>query len=190
MPDDDETPEESFDGAASEALSEETPDRSPLPEKIPRRKIDYKEKPSRPPGDTPADIGEPDEPIEPDEPNGKPKKPRPKPGPDADDVKAKPLIPIRFRTYAQDSATGVYSVTVLPEKSTDVDGMLVVSTVGDDQKALAEIKSAQFVNGGDISVPKTGVLGPIKFKDGEALKLEIVLSEPLRVAMEVSAYET
>ncbi|HET7625997.1 MAG TPA: hypothetical protein VFM25_12110 [Verrucomicrobiae bacterium] len=189
LPDDDETPEESFDGANSEAFREETANRSPLPEKIPGRKIDYKEKPSRPPGDALADIEESDEPVEPGEPKGK-KKPQPNPGPNIDDAKGKPLIPIRYRTYAQDSATGVYSVTVVSEKPADAAGMLVVSTVGDDQKAPAEIKSARFANGGDIYVPKTGVLGPIKFKNGEALKLEVVLSEPLRVAMEVSAYET
>jgi len=189
LPDDDETPEENFDGAMNDAYRQETSDRSPLPEKIPGRKIDYKEKPKRPPGDAPADIEEPDEPIEPGEHNGKPKKPHPKPGPNADDVKAKPLIPIRYRTYAQDSGTGVYSATVLPEETAEANAMLVVSIVGDDQKALAEIKSARFTTGGDIPISKTGVLGPIKFKKGEALKLEIILSEPLRVAMEVSAYE-
>jgi hypothetical protein len=191
LPDDDETPEESFDGALNEANRQETPDRRALPEKIPGRKVNHKEKPTRPPGDTPANVEEPEEPVEPDEPgNAKPKQPRVKPGTDVDDVKAKPLIPIRYRTFARDSATGVYSVTVLSEKPSDAVGMLLVSTVGDDQKALAEIKFARFTSGGDVSVPKTGVVGPIKFKNGEPLKLEVVLSEPLRVAMEISAYET
>jgi hypothetical protein len=191
LPDDDETPEEGFDGPLNEANRQETPDRRALPEKIPGWKVNHKDKPMRPPGDTPADVEEPEEPVKPDEPgNAMPKKPRVKPSTDVDDVKAKPSIPIRYRTFALDSATGVYSVTVLSEKPSDVEGMLVVSTVGDDQKALAEIKSARFTSGGDVSVPKTGVVGPIKFKNGEPLKLEVVLSEPLRVAMEISAYET
>lgn len=190
LPDDDETPEDNFDGEASEANRQETSERSPLPEKIPGRKMDSKDKPMRPPGDAPADIEEPDEPpIEPGEPDENPKKPNPKPGPDEDGAKAKPLIPVRYRTFAQDSATGVYSVTVLSEQTAKADAMLVISTVGDDQKALAEIKSARFVSGKDIPISKTGILGPLKLTANEPLKLEIVLLEPLRVAMEVSAHE-
>lgn len=184
LPDDDETPEESFEGAMNDAVRQETPDRRQLPEKIPGRKIDQKEKPKRPPGDVPADVEE-TEPPEPDNPKPNPPNPRP----DAD-IKVKPIIPIHYRTYAQDSTTGVYSVTLVPQKEGSVEGLLVVSTVGDDQKALAEIKSARFAKGGDIAVPRTGILGPIKFKNGEALKLEVVLADPLRVAMEISAYET
>ena len=48
LPDDDETPEESFDGALNEAYRQETPDRSPLPEKIPGRKMESKAKPMQP----------------------------------------------------------------------------------------------------------------------------------------------
>ena len=193
LPDDDETPEESFDGALKEDHRAETPERSPLPEKIPGRKVDCKEKPLWPPGNAPADIEEPDEPpIEPGEPNDNPKKPRPQPGsPDPlKEAKSKPPISIRYRTFAQDSATGVYTVAVVPEQQPNTDAMLVVATIGDDQKALAEIESARLASGADVAVAKTGVLGPLKFAAGEPLKLEVVLREPLRVAMEVSAYET
>ncbi len=68
--------------------------------------------------------------------------------------------------------------------------MLVIATIGDDQRAPAEIKSARLASGADIAVAKTGVLGPLKFVAGEPLKFEVVLREPLRVAMDVSAYET
>ena len=102
---------------------------------------------------------------------------------------SKPSIPIRYRTYAQDSATGVYNVTIVPEQQPTTDAMLLISTVGDDQKAPAEIKSARLANGGNIAVPETGVLGPLKLTPGAPLKLEVVLLEPLRVAMEVSANE-
>src|ERR1035437_112173 len=193
LPDDDETPEESFDGQLSEEHREETPDRSPLPEKILGRKMDQKQEPTRTPGEMPGDIDDEFPHIEPDEPGVKPDKPKkPRPGPDepnVEDVKSKPLIPIRYRTYAKDSATGVYAVTVVPEQQPKTDCMLVISTVGDDQKAPAEIKSARFAGGGDIAIPKTGVLGPLKFTANEPLKLEVVLLEPLRVAMEVSAHE-
>lgn len=193
LPDDDETPEESFDGAMKDDHRAETPERSPLPEKIPGRKVDCKEKPLRPPGNTPADIEEPDElPVEPGEPNVNPKKPRLQPGfPDPlKEAKSKPPILIRYRTFAQDSATGVYTVAVVPEQQPNTDAMLVIATIGDDQRAPAEIKSARLASGADIAVAKTGVLGPLKFVAGEPLKFEVVLREPLRVAMDVSAYET
>jgi hypothetical protein len=138
LPDDDETPEESFDGALKEDDRIESPERSPLPEKIQGRKVDYKEKPLRPPGNAPSDIEEPDEPpIEPGGPNDNPKKSRPQPGsPDPlKEAKSKPPIPIRYRTFAQDSATGVYTVAVVPEQQPDTDAMLVIATIGDDQKA-------------------------------------------------------
>jgi hypothetical protein len=195
LPDDDETPEESFDGAAvHEDDRRETPERSPLPEKIPGRKMDSKTKSVPPIGNEPADIEQPEELIpehgEPRDAPDEPKKPHPGPNePDVDEAKSKPLVPIRYRTYAQDSTTGVYTVTVIPEQPTDGETMLVISTVGDDQKAPAEISSARFASGGEIAVPKSGVLGPLKLTTHAPLKLEIVLVEPLRVAMEVSAYE-
>jgi len=102
---------------------------------------------------------------------------------------SKPSIPIRYRTFAQDSATGVYTVTVVPERQPATDAMLVISTVGDDQKAPAEIKSARLASGEDIHVAQTGVLGPLKLTTDAPVKLEVVLLEPLRVAMEVSAHE-
>ncbi|HZS56885.1 MAG TPA: hypothetical protein VFA65_20940, partial [Bryobacteraceae bacterium] len=104
-------------------------------------------------------------------------------------VHSKPSIPIRYRTYAQDTATGVYSVTVVPERESKTDAMLVISTVGDDQTAPAEIKSARFAAGGDIPLAEAGVIGPVKLGSAAPLKLEVVLAEPLRVAMEVAAHE-
>ena len=80
-------------------------------------------------------------------------------------------------------------MTVVPEQQPTADAMLVIATVGDDQKAPAEIKAARLTSGADIPVAEAGKLGPVKLTAGEPLKLEIVLSEPLRVAMEVSAHE-
>lgn len=207
LPDDDETPEESFDGALKEEHREETPDRSPLPEKIPGRKMDSKLKPMQPDHLKPTDANDETEGEEGEGAGGGPDKRNETTtgvggadggkgngdaggsGGSQGGANSKPAIPIRYRTYAQDSATGVYAVTVAAEKLPITDAMLVISIVGDDQKALAEIKSARFASGGDIAVAKTGVLGPLKFTNGEPLKLEVVLVEPLRVAMEVSAHE-
>jgi len=207
LPDDDETPEESFDGAMNEAYRQETPERSPLPEKIPGRKMDSKTKPMQPDhlkpneadGETEDGEGEGTASEQGNREEtatgtggkggGKGTGNAGASGGAHGGVSSKPSIPIRYRTYAQDSATGVYTVTVVPEQQPATDAMLVISTVGDDQKAPAEIKSARLASGGDIGVQKTGLIGPLKLTTGTPLKLEIVLAEPLRVAMEVSAHE-
>jgi len=208
LPDDDETPEESFDGTLKEGYRQETPQRSPLPEKIPGRKVDARAKPMQPDHLKPADADSETEDGE-DEGTGqgagKGKETTDGDGRGAGGGKetgnaggaggaqgganSKPSIPIRYRTYAQNSATGVYTVTVIPEQQPDSDAMLVISTVGDDQKAPAEIKSARLSSGGDIAVSGIGILGPLKLTNCGPVKLEIVLVEPLRVAMEVTAHE-
>jgi len=211
LPDDDETPEESFDGAPNDNTSQETSERTPLPEKIPGRKMDTKPKHMQPDHLEPeGEDGETEQGEGEDAGTGRDKERDPDAGAGAGGgvtdswgeaggaepsngsqggTNAKPSIPIRYRTYAQDSTTGVYTVTVASEEQTSDDVMLVISTVGDDQKAPAEIKSARFSTGGDIPIAQAGVLGPIKMKANGMLKLEVVLSEPLRVAMEVSAHE-
>jgi len=207
LPDDDETPEESFDGVLNDALQQETSERSPLPEKIPGRKMESKAKPMQPDHLKPNDSDEETEGGEGEGTGDGPGKKKEtatgtggagggKGNGDAGGsggghggANSKPAIPIRYRTFVQDSATGVYTVTVAPEKQPTTDAMLAISTVGDDQKAPAEIKSARLASGGDIPVPETGILGPLKLTTDAPLKLEIVLSEPLRVAMEVSAHE-
>jgi hypothetical protein len=207
LPDDDETPEESFEGVMNEDYRQETPERGRLAEKIPGRKMDTKTKPMQPDHLKPAEA---DGETEGGEGEGTDSGPgtqeetgtgtgaagRGKGAGNAGGAggahggaNSKPSIPIHYRTYAPDSTTGVYTITIVPEQQEATDAMLVISTVGDDQKAPAEIKSARFANGGDIAVAETGVLGPLKFTDGTPLKLEVVLAEPLRVAMEVSAHE-
>lgn len=80
-------------------------------------------------------------------------------------------------------------MTAAPQIEADQDARIVVWTVGDDQKALAEIKGARFVSGEAIAVCGPGELGPVKLRRGESLRIEIILQEPVRVAMEVSAHE-
>lgn len=126
LPDDDETPEESFDGVLKEGYRQETSERSPLPEKIPGRKVDSKAKPMQPDHLKPNDADSETE----DEQgegvgNGPRKEEATATGTGATDgrkgtgntgdtggshggASSKPSIPIRYRTYARDSATGVY----------------------------------------------------------------------------------
>jgi hypothetical protein len=66
---------------------------------------------------------------------------------------------------------------------------LLVSTVGDDQKAPAEIKSARLTDGTPVPVAGVGILGPVQLEPGQTLRLEVELSEAIRVAMEVAAHE-
>jgi hypothetical protein len=203
LPDDDETPEDSFDGALREDNRAETPDRSPLPEKIPGRKMDNKTRSMQPDHLKPTDADEETEDGEGEGTGGGPGRQKEtatgggqgtgnagRSGGSHDGANSKPAIAIRYRTYARDSSAGVYAVTVLPETQPAGDAVLIIWMVGDDQKAHAEIKSARLASGADIQVSATGVLGPLKLTNDEPVKLEVVLREPLRVAMEVSAHET
>jgi hypothetical protein len=207
LPDDDETPEESFEGAESETYKQEAQDRRQLPEKIPSRRMDSKASPMQPDHLKPSDADDETEEGEGEGTAGGPGKKQqaatggggPAGGSGSGNaggsrgglggVHSKPAIPIRYRTYTQDATTGVYTVTVVPDQEPKTDAMLVISTVGDDQKAPAEIKSARLATGGEIPLAETGVLGPLKLASAAPLKLEVVLTEPLRVAMEVAAHE-
>lgn len=209
LPDDDETAEEAFD-AAMHVEKSEAPNRSPLPEKIVGQKLDPRKKNMQPDqskqggndDDTNSDDGEgigvsPGKGTN-DAPGGQ--------GNGGGDgkrtgntdstkgekggVQSKPSIPIRFRTFATNPDAGVYSLMVSKEDSTRASSIyLAVSTVGDDQKAPAEIKSVRLIDGKSISIAGLGLFGPVSLPSQRALQLEVVLSEPLRVAMEVTAYE-
>lgn len=101
---------------------------------------------------------------------------------------AKPVIPVQYRTFVTDLASGIYRVTVKPEKSIDVQAELVFWVIGDDQKVGAEIQSARFVLGADLAVEKNNIVGPLSIPAGGA-QVEITLKTPRKVAMEVVAHE-
>jgi len=207
LPDDDETPEEAFDAGES-ASKEETPERSPLPEKIEGRKIDPRRQTMQPDKQKPQ--GEEDE-TEAGEGEGT----GGGPGKNANEndggqgsggggkgdgnaasetggkggVQSKPSVAVRYRTFATKPEEGVYNLMVARQGKGDIVVNLLVSTVGEDQKAPAEIKSARLVDGQKIPVAGVGILGPIVLVAEKTLRLEVVLAEPVRVAMEVIAHE-
>lgn len=209
LPDDDETPEEAFDEPDT-GTTDETPDRRPLPEKIEGKKIDPRRRTMQP------DEGQPEAGDEETE-DGEGEGTGGGPGDENNDsdggsggggggegdgdsgdakggkggTQSKPSIPIRYRTFSTNVDAGVYTLAVAAEKDTPGDALVAVSVVGDDQRARAEIKKARFASGEDIPIVESelGVLGPIKLNKTESLRIEIVLEEPLRVAMEVSAHE-
>jgi hypothetical protein len=211
LPDDDETPEESFDDAGSEEQQKmETFKRIIDPAQIKGREIELR-KPMQPdkaePGDDDSDTelvgsgtgsggggngtGQNDS----DGGNGT--------GGGGDGTggtdeskggvggsSSKPAIPIRYRTFASNTSAGVYKVSVTPEKQ-PLSGFLsmFIWAVGDDRKVPAEVSVARLLDGTPVTVSSTGALGPISVPPNGAIRLEVVLREPLRVAMEVSAHE-
>jgi len=207
LPDDDESQEEAFDEPNTQS-TEETPDRRPLPQKIDGKKIDAQRRAMQP--DRSETDEDDDEETENNVGDGTGQ------GQGRDGVvgdggegygdgnggdsggsatggkggfQPKAAIPIRYRTFSTNPRAGVYEMTATPEIEENRDARLLVWTIGDDQKAPAEIKRARFVSGEEIAVSGPGVLGPVKLRRGQPLRIEIVLQEPLRVAMEVSAHE-
>lgn len=103
---------------------------------------------------------------------------------------SKPAVPIRYRTFPTNAPAGVYKVTVAPEKA-PASGKLSIAiwAVGDDRKAPVEVRSARLLDGTDVPVAASGVIGPVATPKTGAVRLEVVLRQPLRVAMEVAGYE-
>lgn len=207
LPDDEESDEESFDGSES-ASKNETHERSPLPENIPGRKIDSRRQSMQPDNSNPEGDEEDTEAGHGDGSGGGA-------GEDTNEtdggaggsgggkgegsassdiggkggVYSKPSVPVRYRTFAKNAANGVYALMVTRQEKGDAPVNLLVFTVGDDQKAPAEIKEAQFSDGTPVSIAGPGVLGPVTLVLDDTLNLEVMLSEPIRVAMEVTAHE-
>jgi hypothetical protein len=102
---------------------------------------------------------------------------------------SKPAVPVHYRTFAKSVDSGVYSLVVSRQTKGSQPVNLVVWTVGDDQKAPAEISVARLADGTAIPIVGPGVFGPVVLSDDAVHRIEVTLSEPIRVAMEVSAHE-
>lgn len=207
LPDDDETDEESFDGSES-PLKNETPERSPLPENIPGRKIDPRQHRMQPDNAKPEGEEEETEAGEGEGSGGGP-------GEGANETDggtgssgggkgegsagaetggkggahSKPAVPVQYRTFAKTADSGLYSLVVSRQTKGSQPVNLLVSTVGEDQKAPAEISAARLEDGTAIPIIGPGVFGPIPLTNDTVYRIEVTLSEPVRVAMEVSAHE-
>jgi hypothetical protein len=104
-------------------------------------------------------------------------------------VFSKPDLPIRYRTFVKDIGRGAYSVLVGLKGTGNKSVNLVISTVGDDQKSAADIKSAKTESGASLPIAGPGIIGPIKLSGENVHRVELTLAESVRVAMEVSAHE-
>jgi len=207
LPDDDDTTEEAFDGGDSQSKTE-TPDRSPLPEVIPGRKIDPHQQRMQPDKSKAEGQAEETENGEGEGTGGGPGKQENESdggtgGPgggtgegnadksegDKGGVFSKPDLPIRYRTFVKDIGRGAYSVLVGLKGTGNKSVNLVISTVGDDQKSAADIKSAKTESGASLPIAGPGIIGPIKLSGENVHRVELTLAESVRVAMEVSAHE-
>jgi hypothetical protein len=191
LPDDDETAEEAFDGGDDQKA--ESVERSRLPEKIIGKKIDPRR--TTPPPDQPiAGEGVEEEGgdqsfPESDGAGGGGGGGKDTPGGTLS-PQSKPIIQIRYRTFATNLDAGVYALTVQSEKRSSQSAMFSVWIVGDQGKAPAEMQSARLSDGKPIPVTGAGLIGPVTLPSSKSsLHVEIKLREPLRLAMEVVAHE-
>lgn len=214
LPDDDETAEEPFD-ASDEASKTESFNPRPLPEKISGRKLDSRKLTMQPDSSQRDDLDDVTDEDDGSGVDGKEQSSDDRTDGDGGDgsdqdggredagdaagaearggrggIHATPTIPIRYRTFSTNAAAGVYVVTVQAEKAKAAqDVILMVWTVGDDQRLPAEISSARLPDGKGVAVDAKGMLGPVSLPKGQPLRLEVRLREPMRLAMEVSAHE-
>ena len=207
LPDDDDSEEESFDAGETIAKGE-APDRSPLPETIEGKNIDPRHETMQPDTST---AGGDDETTEAGEGEGT----GGAPGEGENDgsggngnggggidtgnagtdtgatggAQSKPAVPIRYRAFVKSGDDGFYELLIARSDGGKGRISLLVSTVGDDQKAPAEIESAWLPDGTTVAIAGPGTLGPLKASGEQTVRLEVKLSTPRRVAMEVSAHE-
>lgn len=196
LPDDDDSPEEEFEGEGDKQ-SRESADRRKLPEKIEGKKLDLRKSSSQPdhiePGEGDEDVDGGGADFEGGGGGGggggsNGSGNRGKGGPKGEE--SKPTIPIRYRTFAINLGAGLYAMTVQSEQKSGKNATLAVWTVGDDRKAPAEIMSARFRDGKAVPIKATGVLGPLALPGSKGvLHLEVRLREPMLLAMEVAAHE-
>jgi len=190
LPDDDETPEDAFEGGDQQMA--ESVDRSRLPEKIEGKKIDPRKTTAQPDHAVPGDgdgEGEGDDGTGGGGQDGGGGSEQGKKGGSTGE-QSKPTIPMRYRTFATNLSAGVYSLTMQSEKQAAKNAMFSLWVVGDQGKAPVEIKSARLRDGKPVPVKGTGLIGPLVLPGSKgSLHLEIKLREPLRIAMEVAAHE-
>ena len=101
---------------------------------------------------------------------------------------SRPAIPVRYRTYGRNLSAGVYALNLQPETKRAVDANVLLWTVGDDQRAHADVIAARLVTGEAVPV-SGGVIGPLRLVPSQLLRLEVVLRIPIKTAMEVTAHE-
>jgi hypothetical protein len=209
LPDDEEAPDEGFEGVAEQEKSKrESFERQPEKQKISTRKIDKPRQKMQPdethPGEGEADtdqagggkgtIGGNGEGTN-DTDGGKgggggegDGASHPQKGGGAGH-NAKPAIPLHGRVFAKDLANGVYTVIAQPIKPVNGNILLSIKAVGDDStSSTVAIQSAR-MDGKDVPIPKQGAMGPVRLNGRPRLLIDVKLTHPRKLAMEVEAHE-
>lgn len=201
LPDDQESMEHAFDEKSTEIdQPQESADRRPKPQQLVGRKIDPKRKSLQPNStmtgtgteltEQPGEDGQDNGPI-----HGKNTL---LPG-QGTKIKAevggpggkggKESVPISYRTFVTNLSSGAYVAVVTSADKKDAKAILRINEVGDDAvRTGIEIRQASILGGELLSV-KNNAIGPIALHPGCPVRLEIVLKDPTRVAMEVEAHE-
>jgi hypothetical protein len=211
LPDDDDTPDVSFEGEFQQELSKrESFNRIPEMKKINGRKLDRTRKPMQPddgrPGDGDLETeqaaggagsggGDGSGTNDTDGGSGGGAGGSEQGGAGSrsgshDGRNANPAIPIRGRVFAKDLAKGVYTVIAEPLKSVKGDVLLILKAIGDDATgSVVRFSAARGAGGKSLDSPRPGVLGPVRFSGKDRLLVDVTLVEPRKLAMEVEAHE-
>ena len=202
LPDDGDTPEDTFDGPPADGPgTHEAFDRTPVPTNpITGRPIGRKS-PTTPGGAKPDEGDEPGGGTDPGDEGGVINEggggdkgsegggtdETGSPGGDA----GRTPVEVRSRAFLRDPATGGYSLTIHPPQPRPAgDVYLSVAAVGDDSLATAVALSAARVAGGKtLAVGAAGRAGPVRFPKSGPLRVEVTLAEPRRLALDVTAFE-
>lgn len=208
LPDDDESPDESFDG---EDLSKrESFQRQPEAKAIKGRKMDRSRTPTQPDNRRPGDGD-----LETEQAGGgsgsgggggngsggagggsgaggggsEEGSAGPKGGLQ-DGKNSKPAIPLRGRVFAKNLPKGIYTVIATPLKPVKGEVMLSLKAICDDATgSIVRLVSACGEDGKALQISRPGVIGPVAFNGKQRTVVEVTLVEPRKLAMEVEAHE-
>lgn len=98
-------------------------------------------------------------------------------------------IAVRCRVVPKDLAAGAYTLTIRSVERVKGGAVLSISAVGDDASAPIAVTTARLAGGKKVDITQSGKLGPVVFPKAGPLRIEIVLKDPQRLAMEVHAHE-
>jgi len=100
-------------------------------------------------------------------------------------------IDVRSRAFLTNAATGAYTLVIHPPQPRPTGNvMLAVAAVGDDTRpAPVRLQSARVAGGRTLEVPALGRIGPVAFPKSGPLRVEVALTEPRRLSLQVTAEE-
>jgi len=202
LPDDGDTPEDSFDGPSAEGIGKhESFDRTPKIQAIPGKAMDRKpatQPGGQSPGDGDLEAGGEDSGGDEGGPandggggdrgsGGGGGEESGRPGGES----GRTPVEVRSRAFLCDLEQGHYTITVQPPRSLPSGVVfLSVAAVGDDsQPTPVRIRTARVAGGRKLELPKPGRIGPVTFPKNGPLRVEVTLVEPRRLALDVTAYE-